>query len=104
MEPVLHSPGRGPTPHTGLTWESFGASALSRLVGLLALTVVVLGVLTGSWEVALTTARVALVVLLVLASWLYIVWFRRRHAELARRDELVRDQAARDHSKDFRPH
>lgn len=96
---MLQSHGRAPKPHPGLTWESFGVSALSRLVGLLALLVVVLGVLTGSWNVALGTARVALVVLLVLAVWLYIVWFVRQRAELTRRDEVVRDTL-----KDFRPH
>lgn len=90
---MLQSPGPAPRPHQGLTWESFGASALWRLVGLLALLVLVLGVLTGSLEVALATGRIALVVLLVLASWLYVVWFRRQRAELVRRDEIVRDQA-----------
>ncbi len=91
-------------PLQGSSWESFAASALWRLVGLLILLVVVLGVLTWSWDVALNTARLALLVLLVLSTWLYIVWFRRQRAELARRDEVVRDQAVRDHSKDFRPH
>lgn len=89
-----------PAPRStqGLTWESFGASALWRLVGLLTLLVVVLGVFTGSWEVALTTARLALLVLLVLSTWLYVAWFRRQRAELSRRDEAGQDQPM-----DYRP-
>lgn len=90
----------GPVPRPGQppTWESFGASALWRLVGLLILLVVVLGVLTWSWDVALNTARLALLVLLVLSTWLYVVWFRRQRAELSRRDEARQDQL-----KDYRP-
>lgn len=100
---MLQSSGPASKPSSGLTWESFGMAAFWRLVALLALLVLVLGVLTGSWDVALSTTRIALVVLLLVASWLYIVWFRRQRAELARRDEVVRDQAVRDHSHDFRP-
>lgn len=85
-------------PVQGSSWESFAASALWRLVGLLILLVVVLGVLTWSWDVALNTARLALLVLLVLSTWLYVVWFRQRRAELARRDEQKQDRL-----KDFRP-
>lgn len=87
-----------PRPSQGLTWESFGASALWRLVGLLSLLVVVLGVLTWSWDVALNTARVALLVLLLVSTWLYVAWFRRQRAELSRRDESGQDQPM-----DYRP-
>ncbi len=91
--------GRAQPPRQGLTWESFGVSALWRLVGLLALLVVVLGVITGSWDVVLVTARLALLVLFVIATWLYVHWFLRQRAELSRRDDVVRDQ-----SKNYRPH
>lgn len=73
-------------------------AAFWRLVALLALLVVVLGVLTASWDVALGTARVALVVLLLVATWLYGVWFVRQRAELNRRDELERPPVP-----DYRP-
>ncbi|MBA3419101.1 MAG: hypothetical protein WKF47_17240 [Geodermatophilaceae bacterium] len=80
-------------PPTGLTWESFVVSALWRLVGLLTLLVVVVGVLASSWAVAINTARLSLLVLLVLSTWLYIVWFRRQRAELSRRDEVQQDKS-----------
>ena len=89
-------PMHGSTQH-GSTWESFAATALRRLVGLLSLLVIVLGVLTWSWEVALTTARLALVVLFVLSTWLYIIWFAGQRAALSRRDEATQDQV-----QDFR--
>lgn len=90
--------GSPPRSSHGPTWESFAASALWRLVGLLSLLVVVLGVLTWSWDVALNTARLALLVLFVLSTWLYVLWFRQQRAELSRRDEAKQDQL-----KDYRP-
>lgn len=96
---MLQPDGRAPKPYSGLTWESFGAAALWRFIGLLALLVLVLGVLTGSWAVALTAVRLALVLLLILASWLYVVWFRRQRAALSRRDTVAPDQTT-----DFNPH
>lgn len=98
-EPPRPAPRPAPTGRPTLTWESFGASALWRLVGLLSLLVVVLGVLTWSWDVALGAARLSLVVLLVIATWLYVVWFRRQRAEPARREQS-RDENLRD----YRPH
>ena len=95
-EPPRPAPRPAPTGRPPLTWESFGASALWRLVGLLSLLVVVLGVLTWSWEVALDTARLSLVVLLVIATWLYVLWFRRQRAELGRREQS-RDENLRDY-------
>ncbi|MBA3523675.1 MAG: hypothetical protein H0T85_03810, partial [Geodermatophilaceae bacterium] len=86
-------PGRGPerpvvlVPGPRPSWESFSAMAFRGLVGLLVLLVIVLGVLFESWQVALTTAKFALVVLLLLAGWLYGLWFVRRRRELTRRDE-----------------
>jgi len=94
---VAQQAGSAPRPSRGITWESFATSALWRLIGLLGLLVVVLGVLTSSWDVALNTARLALLVLLVLATWLYITWFRRQRAELSHRDETKQDL------KDYRP-
>lgn len=90
----------GPSPPQtpGVTWESFGASALWRLVGLLALLVLAMGVLTWSWEVALATARLALVVLLAISTWLYVLWFRRQRAALSAREDRAADQL-----RDYRP-
>lgn len=85
------------------TWESFAASALWRLVGLLTLLVIVLGVLTWSWDVALNTARLALLVLLLLSTWLYVVWFRQQRAELShRQNRQNRHKAQQDQLKDYR--
>lgn len=94
--PVVLAPGPRPS------WESFGATAFRGLVGLLALLVVVLGVVTESWPVALATAKIALVLLLMLATWLYGLWFVRRRRALTHRDEFEdRTAAARLHN--FRP-
>ncbi len=65
-------------------WENFAASAFRRLVGLLLLFVVAFGVLFSSWDVAIATARLSLCLLVVLSTWLYIVWFRRQRADLSR--------------------
>lgn len=87
-----------PPPTPGPTWESFATSALWRLVGLLFLLVIVLGLLTWSWDVALNTGRLALLVLLVLSTWLYVVWFRQQRAQLS-----LRDEAKQDRLKNYRP-
>ncbi|MBA2554230.1 MAG: hypothetical protein H0V10_11180 [Geodermatophilaceae bacterium] len=92
-----HPAGPSPRPTPGPSWESFATSALWRLVGLLCLLVLVLGLLTWSWDVALNTARLALLVLFVLSSWLYIIWFRQQRAQLTHRDE-----ASQDRTKDYR--
>lgn len=91
-----------PAPTARPSWESFTASAFRGLVGLLVLLVVVLGVLTESWPVALGTAKIALVILLLVATWLYGLWFVRRRRELSRRDE-AEDRSASARLHDFRP-